>query len=92
MSGISGLGLFSQSSSNPGGVNISRAFKDPKEYTDEDKQILETLKTVLQCKCERDPQFQFACKHGVSWFAANVILAKIKRKLKVAKNANDTKA
>ena len=31
MGGISGLNLFSQSKSNPSGINVYRAFKDPKE-------------------------------------------------------------
>ena len=92
MSGITGLGLFGQAQSNADGINISRAFKDPKEYTEDDKKILETLKSEIRCKCERDPQYSFACKHGVTWFAANVLLSKIKRRLKQAQNTNDVKA
>jgi uncharacterized Zn finger protein len=53
---------------------------------------LEQLKPESRCKCERDPQYGFACKHGVAWFAANVVLSKIKRRLKQAQNTNDAKA
>ena len=91
MSGITGLGLFGQAQNNADGINISRAFKDPKELTEDDKKILEQLKPESRCKCERDPQYSFACKHGVAWFAANVVLSKIKRRLKQAQNTNDAK-
>lgn len=82
MNGISGLGLFGQAQSNADGINISKAFKDPKDFTDEEKTILDQIKASSRCACERDPQYSFACKHGVAWFAANVVLSKIKRRLK----------
>ena len=96
MNGITGLSIFGHGSSNAEGINIiniiSRAFKDPKEYTEDDEKILEALKMDATCKCERDPQFTFACKHGVTWFAGNVLIAKIKRRLKQVQNTNDAKA
>lgn len=33
----------------------------------------------INCECDKDSTYIFACKNGVRWFAENVIILKIKR-------------
>ena len=40
---------------------------------------LKEMKHNLQCECDKDATYGFACKNGVWWFAANVIALKIRR-------------
>ena len=36
----------------------------------------------LNCDCEKDARFKFACKEGVKWFTGNEVIIKIRRKQK----------
>jgi len=40
---------------------------------------LNEIKWNICCECDKDATYNFACKHGVIWFAANVIMLKIRR-------------
>lgn len=40
---------------------------------------MKEMKHNIQCDCDKDATYCFACKNGVVWFAANVIALKIRR-------------
>ena len=31
----------------------------------------------LRCSCEKDPKYHFSCKHGIIWFATNLLQRKM---------------
>lgn len=75
-------------------VVVDNLFKNQKDYTDHDKDQVKLFGTKLQCRCSKDPNYEFGCQNAVKWFVRQAIAKQVKRKLKTSRDfamrTNDT--
>lgn len=74
-------------SKNKSTTDVVKEKSDSKDQADAAAVVevieLKEMKHQICCDCDKDPTYAFACKNGVVWFAANVIMLKIRRQQKL---------